>query len=554
MSSAATLSPKSQGWLRHLWRKATTPDDWSRSGEPHPWWDRYSFPPMLSYPRFDLSESSYALLIMARQTPAWREAYVRILDGMIRRHTTWWAAVDWLTQLGHDPKRGAYPKAYRSLIPKHLWGRYDVPGWTANGVAPWGLQPDPVGSPGNLFFRGWFNLVLAIYRDVAGSDTWDRPFEMAGLDDQTFSWTHGQINRFLADQWAGVWHGPHCENTKVWPLCLSAAGLGLQLSDRTLGSAGHWVVDRWIEDFLKKTCMGFDRRGNLKWVGLYYDPQIDYVHGRNAVGGLFPAFYLAPQNRPFAEMLYRKAVAAVGWDKAWLPAITPRAAPRAATLGYLMAREFGDHTTARRLGRALDRMSNGRFFNAGEDGDAEEFGYFFSFDEPYPRGQESALLMLRDVAEPGDWCAAFDDIDAERHGAPTVEGIDYPKLGVSQAANGAADGVLTVRTVAATRAAAGEATRWRVTRLPDAHGVSVELDRKPFGDWRPLDAHTIEVSCRIADQTFRIRTGWLSGRTPVPTETRATANPRRASPISVIEIVTARQAVAAGAAGCPCCA
>jgi hypothetical protein len=553
MVSVATLSDKAQGWLRHLWRKATTPDDWSKSGEPHPWWDRYSFPPMLSYPRFDLSESSYALLIMARRTPAWREVYVRILDELIRRHTTWWAAIDWLTQIGHDPKRGAYPKAYRGLIPTRLWGRYDVPGWTANGVEPWGLQPDPIGSPGNLFFRGWFNLVLAIYRDVAGTDTWDKPFEMAGLNDRTFSWTHGQINRFLADQWAGVWHGPHCENTKVWPLCLSAAGLGLQLSDRTLGSEGHWVVDRWIEDFLKKTCMGFDRRGNLKWVGLYYDPQLDYVHGRNAVAGLFPAFYLLPQNRPFAETIYRKAVASVGWDRAWLPAITPARVPRAVTLGYLMARELGDHTTMRRLGQALDRVSNGRFFNAGGDGEDEEFGYFFGFGEPYPRGQESALLMLRDVAEAGDWHAAFNELDAERHGAPTVQGVDFPRLGVNHAANGDG-GVLTVRTYAATRGAAGEATRWRVTNLPDARAVAVELDARPFGDWRALDESTIEISCRIAEQTFAIRTGWSStkGATAAAVESAPT-RPRR-SRVNVLQILAARQAVTAGAAGCPCCA
>ena len=553
MVGAAELSPKSKGWLRHLWRKAMTPDDWSKSGEPHRWWDRYSFPPMLSYPRFDLSESSYALLIMARKTPAWREVYVRILDELIRRHTTWWAAIDWLTQIGHDPRRGDYPKAYRGLIPKHLWGQYDVPGWTANGVEPWGLQPDPIGSPGNLFFRGWFNLMLAIYRDVAGTDTWDKPFEMAGLDDQTFSWTHNQINKFLSDQWAGVWHGPHCENTKVWPLCLSAAGLGLQLSDRTLGSEGHWVVDRWIEDFLKKTCMGFDRRGNLKWVGLYYDPQLDYVHGRNAVAGLFPAFYLLPQNRAFAEMVYRKAVSSVGWDKAWLPAITPRGAPRAATLGYLMAREFGDHTTARRLGQALDKMSNGRFFNAGEEGNDEEFGYFFGFGEAYPRGQESALLMLRDVAEAGDWAAAFNEMDTERHGAPTVEGVDYPKLGVRQAANGS-DGVLTVGTYAATRSTAGEPTRWRVTNLPDAHAVAVELDGCAFGDWRVLDDHTIEVWCRVVDHTFRIKTGWSSAKSALRTETQTAPTRRRASPVNVSEILTARQAVTAGAAGCPCCA
>jgi hypothetical protein len=552
MIEAAALSPKAQGWLRYLWRKATTPDDWSRQGKPHPWWDSYSIPPMLNFPRFDLSESSYGLLLMARKTPAWREVYTRILDEMIRRHATYWAAVDWLTYLGPDPRRASYPKAYKRLIPKHLWGQYDVPGWTANGVEPWGLSADPVGSQGNLFFRGFFNLMLAIYRDVAGTDTWDRPFEVTGLDDQRFPWSHGKINRFLSEQWAGVWHGPHCENTKVWPLCLSAAGLGLQLSDKTLGSAGHWVVGRWVEDFLTKKCMGFDRRGNLKWVGLYYDPLIDHVQGRNAVTGLFPAFYLLPQNRALAEELYRRAVASVGWDKSWFPTLTPKGMPRGATLGLLLAREFGDHTTARRLNRAQERNAHGRFFNGGGDGDREEFGYYFNFGELYPRGQESALYMLADIMAPGDWSAAFNAMDAERHVAPTVEGIDFPRLGVRRAQNDGRAGILTVETYAATRGATGTPTRWRVTRLPDPQAASVELDGKGFGGWRVVNASTIEISCSIKSQTFKVRTGWRSTVPAAATDARPPPRRRRIAPVNPVEIVSARRA--AGALGCPCCA
>jgi len=554
MVGVAALSPKAQGWLRHLWRKATTVDDWSRTGKPHPWWDSYSVPPMLNFARFDLSESSYGLLIMAGKTPAWREVYVRILDELIRRYTTYWAAVDWLTQIGPDPKRASYPKAYKPLIPKHLWGRYDSPGWTANGVEPWGLSPDPIGSEGNLFFRGFFNLMLAIYRDVAGTDTWDKPFEVTGLDDRTFPWTHGRINDFLSNQWAGVWHGPHCENTKVWPLCLSAAGLGLQLSDKTLGSQGHWVVDRWVEEFLTKKCMGFDPRGNLKWVGFYYDPIIDHVQGRNPIFGLLPAIYLAPQNRPLAEDLYRKAVASVGWDKAWLPTITP-AQPRTVTLAYLLAREFGDATTERRLRKVLDRISRGRFFDAGDEGEPEEFGYFFGFGEPYPRGQESALYMLAEFMEGGEWHAAFNQIDTERHAAPTVEGVDFPRLGIRQAHNDPADGVLTVETYAATRVSAGEPTRWRVTNLPDPRSVAIELDGRDFGGWRHVDDRTVEISCRISSQTFRVRTGWTrsAGGGQAASDIEPERRPRRISKVNAVEIIAASRAVSAGAVGCPCC-
>ena len=96
--------------MRFIWDKATTADDWSysedierpwginiprgdidftiRDDRPHPWWDQYSSAPMLSYPRFDLSDSSYAVMLMADQTPAWREVYTRILDELAIRHTS----------------------------------------------------------------------------------------------------------------------------------------------------------------------------------------------------------------------------------------------------------------------------------------------------------------------------------------------------------------------------------------------------------------------------------------------------------------------------------
>jgi hypothetical protein len=218
-NSYPLLNERSRGWLRHLWRKATTPDDWSRLGEPHPWWDRYTMEPMLSFPRFDLEESSYAVAMMADVTPAWREVYTRILDELLRRHTAYWAAVDFLSHIGDDPDRESYSEDWlKRLIPEELRGRYDVPGWMANGTEPWGLQPDPIGAEGNLFFKAWFNLVLSFYRYVSGDGRWSEPFQMAGLDDQLFEWTHGRVAEHLAVQWSHHEPGLHCENTKVWPM------------------------------------------------------------------------------------------------------------------------------------------------------------------------------------------------------------------------------------------------------------------------------------------------------------------------------------------------
>jgi hypothetical protein len=211
------LSDRSLGWLRYLSRKVATSDDWSRAGAPHPHWDALSDPPMCSWHRFDLVDSSYAMGLMARTTPAWREPYVAVLDGLIERHTQWWSASDWLTQFGPDPERGAYPEQFRLLIPAELWGEYDAPGWTANGVEPWGVQMDPIAADGMLFYKGFFLVLLGIRRLVAHDDRWNESFEMLRDGDQVFSWTHSAIAQHLSDQWVGRHKGCHCENTKIWP-------------------------------------------------------------------------------------------------------------------------------------------------------------------------------------------------------------------------------------------------------------------------------------------------------------------------------------------------
>ena len=86
------LNDRSLGWLRFMWDKATTDDDWSDQGEPHPWWDRYSEPPMCAFPRFDIAEMAYVLPMMLEASPAWREGYTRILDELARRYVSFGSA------------------------------------------------------------------------------------------------------------------------------------------------------------------------------------------------------------------------------------------------------------------------------------------------------------------------------------------------------------------------------------------------------------------------------------------------------------------------------
>lgn len=333
-------------------------------------------------------------------------------------------------------------------------------------------------------------------------------------------------------------------------------GGGSRAADDT---STHWVYDHWLEDTFKTRFLEFDPRGNLRSVGLYHDPLLERTHRQPRAGGLAPAFYVLPQNREMAEFLYRSAVSSVGWNRWWMPVLGPTSQPRLFTIGLLLAREFGDHTTERRLTRKLARFENGRYFDAGDAAAGqyeEEFGYFFNFDEAYPRGQETALLMVRDLLDgEGEWHRAFNESDAEKFAAPTVEGVDYPRMGLATAWNDPGSASLELETYVATRSNRGSPTRFRVTRLPDSGAVSVMRDGAEHGDWKALGSDTIEIGTEIGDHTFRIHTGYrldasVAFREHTPSR-RANA-PSTAMNLRPIDLTTAGAAFASGG-GCPCC-
>ena len=311
MTELAPLSDRNVGWLRYLHRKATTPDSWDREDHPHEHWDNISEAPMLCYHRFDLIDSTYAVALMADRTPAWREVYERILDELIFRHTGWWAAEDWLTQIGDDPDRGDYPDHYRMLIPPAHWGNYNVPGWTANGIEPWGLQWDPIGADGNLFFKGFFLVMLGLHRRVTGNARWDAPFDIVRDGEHTFTWWHTKIAEHLAEQWRAHPEGCHCENTKIWPYCLAGAGFGLQLADLTLGTNTHDAFDTWWQH-ARSDYLHLDGDELPTAVTFYYDPIIDEHLVVPAMMGSIPAIYLAPQVPDEARKLWDAARSQLG--------------------------------------------------------------------------------------------------------------------------------------------------------------------------------------------------------------------------------------------------
>lgn len=559
---------RTKGWLKYLWEKSTFEDDWGYRADqerpwgirlprgdidwnydgkgPHPMWDQYTSAPLLSYPRFDLADSSYAVMLMADQTPAWREVYTRIMDELATRHTSYWAAIDWNTFIGPSPDRKNYPEATMRQWPERVRGNYDAPGWTANGVEPWGLQPDPIGADGNLFFRGWLNLVLSIYKYVSGDDKWERPWQIAGYENAKFEWTQPKIVERLHQQYIDHPEGPQCENTKIWPFCNSAAGLGIYLSDQLGVTNAHGAFENWIE-FMKDNYMGINNRNEIEWMTMFYDPIADFkvnIPGTAGTGG-GTAFYLLPQSTEIATQIYDATANAQGWRD-------PRKEIQPNNLGLVMAKALGDYTAAARLSAAAERASEPRWF--GEDSD--KFGWWFNYGEPYPRGQGSGQLMMTEIAE-SNWIDVFKVRHLDKYRAPTLEGVDYPNLGVETAWNDKSSGVLHIATYAANRAYAGRQTSWLVSNLPNASEAVVICDGSTVTNVEIIDSNTIRVPSDIAQHQYQIYTGYfgqeivLSKPEAPAVNTVSVAAARRTAEKSV---KAAEAVVASGAISCPCCA
>ncbi len=562
---------RTKGWLRFIWEKATTADDWSYRGDeelpwgiklqrgpidfsvdgkgPHPWWDQYSTAPFLSYPRFDLSDSSYPILLMAEQTPAWREVYTRVMDEMATRHTAYWAAIDWNTFIGPSPDRANYPQQMMAAWPERVRGNYDFPGWTANGVEPWGLQRDPIGADGNLFFRGWLNLVLSIYKYVSGDDKWERPWQIAGYENEHFEWTQPRIVEHLRQQYVAHPEGPHCENTKIWPLCNSAAGLGIYLSDQLGMTNAHGVFENWVE-FARDNYMGVNSQNQLEWSTAYYDPIADFkVNGPGAGGGVGVAFYLLPQSPEIGTFLYDSAANALGWRD-------PRQEIRPSSQGLAIARSLGDNTVADRLSAAAERDNEPKFFGDNMD----RFGWGFNLNEPWPRGQGTAQMMISEIAE-GSWADSFKVKHLDKYSAPTLEGVDFPNLGVDQAWNDKDSGTLHISTYVVERSHRGQETSWRITGLPDANEVVVLRDGSVLQGIEVLNATTVLVRTVINNHQYQIYTGYrgqqsarVNSDPALKAQLAASTGFAAHSRTAADTVKAAESVMAAGSAKCPCCA
>jgi hypothetical protein len=200
-----------------------------------------------------------------------------------------------------------------------------------------------------------------------------------------------------------------------------------------------------------------------------------------------------------ARRLFRWAAAEFGWDDPARPVLDLPGDPRFLCLGLALAHELGETSVLARLrGHAEER------FEPTWDVRRGEFAYRFGLDEPHPRGQPNATIMMAEFGDAGAWSRIFAQANLQRLTEPTVAGVDYPNLGISQAFFDAGRRLLTVSTHAAEPDMVGTSTTFSIEELPAPQRCRVERDGQPHTRWRVSGAAGISVDTEIAEHVFTI--------------------------------------------------
>ena len=252
------------------------------------------------------------------------------------------------------------------------------------------------------------------------------------------------------------------------------------------------------------------RDGKLgDWFTNYYDPIIDYNHkvslrndgSGSAIWGnldkLMMIIGIGPLRRDVGRQFFDAAAEGYGW-RSLDPAAEPPGDPRGTLYGLAFAREFGDDAVAAKLKACADEKHGPTF-----DPETAEFTWGFGLDEPHPRGQFNASAAMAEAMTVGAWWRLFNEPNMRKFVDPTVYGVDFPTVCLSQATYDATRRLLVVATDAGVPAAQGKPTSFRVTNVNPGR-CSVVADGAKSNAWRAVDGD-IEIESTVGEHTFLIR-------------------------------------------------
>ena len=505
------LTDEAMGWLAYLDRKTTLNETWFKEDAMHEAWDNKTQPPIMPYYRYDLTYATYGLGLMAENTPAWREQYGKILKYAADRFLEYHAMWDWIECAGPDPNRANYPAETEFIFPKGYFGKYDMPGWAANGIEPYQYDPDPVRGNGvcNLMYKGYLNLVLGFYNYITGDATYDADFKVRYDADTVYTYNHGSLNELIANQFRANISGLGCEVVKVYPWCMNLTGMAQNLYDTMHGTNYTSSYNGWKRYFRENFVS--DGRGTapIENLTLYFDPtipanlngpehQIDYNYYCNAVhlAGLDPdlgrRLYEGskPQFLRYQPDGTAWSIGLPGMDGAYLMGTLCAATA---------AKVYGDDETFEALNAYIQNE-----YQPTWDAERGEFYFGFALGEDWPRGQMNDWLMpAYTITRPNQWQDMFRKPNTEKFNLPTLEGVDFPALRVRQATSDADAFYGSFTTV--DKARLGDPTSYRITQLVPGVRYQVALSGQPTSEATADASGEISVSAKLAPHTLVVR-------------------------------------------------
>ena len=138
--------------------------------------------------------------------------------------------------------------------------------------------------------------------------------------------------------------------------------------------------------------------------------------------------------------------------------------------------DFTDDEAKTRLWEYLDETHEPQW-----DNDLGEFTFGFGLGEPHPRGQLNARAMAGWVCTPGAWSRIFNDPNLGKFDGPTVSGLDFPRVAMSEARWDGA--VLHLAAHAQNSSVANTQTSIHVEGLPSDDGWGLV---RPTGGTMPI--------------------------------------------------------------------
>ena len=279
----------------------------------------------------------------------------------------------------------------------------------------------------------------------------------------------------------------------------------MRLHDILYGSDTHRVFHNWWE-YARREYLPLLEGREGDTLTQYYDPLINHHHLTGLSGGLGSAFAVAPQKPEAGRLLFEAAAEALGWTshdpvrESSRELTTLEPSPRNTLIGLALAREYGNDAVYAKLKAHAEEH-----YEPTWNRETGEFTWGFGLNELHPRGQLNAAMMTSEAGSEAALWRLFNQPNLRKFNDPTVHGVDFPTVCLSQAWYDVERRRLVVSTDSGIPGAVDQPTSFRVSNVVDVQRCQVITDGQLSRDWRSV-GDELEINTKVGEHTFLITT------------------------------------------------